>query len=167
MNIQDLALGLSILSLCVAALSLGWNIYRDVILKPRLKVSIARIIVASELAENSVQLMISGVNFGPGKIRLNIIRFMHSSLLKKVVKKWKHGVLIHDYRNPISGQLPITLDVGEKLDLIFAWNEENICSTNPSHIGIADSFGRTHWAPRKELKKAIKSWKRDFASKNV
>lgn len=162
MNTQNIAIILSVFSICVAALSLGWNIYRDVILKPLLKVSIARVVVASGMAENSVKLMISGVNFGPGRVRLNIIRFMHSSILKRCFRKWKHGVLIHDYRNPISGQLPTTLDVGEKVDLLFAWDEENICSTNPSHIGISDSFGRTHWAPKKEIKKTMKSWKKDF-----
>ena len=89
---------------------------------------------------------------------------MNSSIFKKLLKKSKHGVLIHDYKNPLSGQLPSTLDVGEKIDLIFPWDSELLCNNEPSHIGISDSFGRTHWAHKNEVKKVIKFWKEDFKS---
>jgi hypothetical protein len=162
MKPELIAIVISCFSFGVAALSLGWNIYRDVILKARVKVSVAKMIVASEGMASSNKLLISAVNFGPGKIRLNIIRYMHSSLMKRLFRTWEHGVLIHDYRNPLSGQLPITLDIGEKIDLIFPWDKENICSAKPTHIGIADSFGRTHWSPSKEVKKCLDAWERDF-----
>ena len=164
MNKEELAIIISVLSLGVAALALGWNIYRDVILKPRLRVTVKKSSIAQEGRPNSTHFMISAVNFGPGVIRLNIIRFMHSSLFKKIFKKWKHGVLIHDYTNPLSGQLPSTLDIGEKIDLVFPWDAECLCGRSPTHIGIADSFGRTHWAPKKEVKKVIKQWKEEFGN---
>lgn len=165
MKPELVAILISSFSFGVAALSLGWNIYRDVILKAKVKVSVRKVVVASEGRQPSKKLLISAVNFGPGKIRLNIIRFMHSSLLQRLFKTWEHGVLIHDYRNPLSGQLPITLDIGEKVDLLFPWDEENICSSRPTHIGIADSFGRTHWCPRKEVHKSLNDWEFDFDSK--
>ena len=162
MNKDEIAIILSMLSLGVAALALGWNIYRDVVLKPRLRVTVQKSLIAQEGRQNTTHFMISAVNFGPGVIRLNIIRFMHSSFFKKLFKKWRHGVLMHDYRNPLSGQLPTSLDVGEKIDLIFPWDEECLCRTKPSHIGLADSFGRTHWASKKDVKKVIKEWESEF-----
>jgi len=167
MNKDEIAIIISLTSLGIAAIALGWNIYRDVVLKPRLRVSVAKVMIGSEVMPASDKFMISAVNFGPGKIRLSIIRFMHSSIFKKIFRKWKHGVLIHDYRNPLSGQLPSTLDVGEKIDLIFAWDAECLCAQNPSHIGVADSFGRTHWAPKKEVKKVISQWKQEFGETHV
>jgi hypothetical protein len=35
--VVDFALGISFVSLVIASLSLGWNIYRDVVLKPRVR----------------------------------------------------------------------------------------------------------------------------------
>jgi hypothetical protein len=86
--------------------------------------------------------------------------------MKRIYKTWEHGVLIHDYRNPLSGKLPITLDIGEKVDLIFPWDEENIFSSKPTDIGIADSFGRSHWSPSKEVKKCLDDWEHDFKQKD-
>jgi len=161
MNKDEIAILVSLISLGVAALALGWNIYRDIILKPKLRVSVKKALIAVEGFPNKNHFIISAVNFGPGIINLNIIRFMHSSLFKKIFRKWKHGVLIHDYRNPLSGQLPSKLDIGEKIDLIFPW-DDCLCKKNPTHIGIADSFGRTHWAPKKQVKKVNKEWNAEF-----
>lgn len=43
-----IAVAISILSLVVAAFSVGWNVYRDVILKARLKVSVGVSVVAGD-----------------------------------------------------------------------------------------------------------------------
>ena len=167
MKPDQIALLLSCLSLVVAAIALGWNIYRDVVLKPRLKVSVDKGFIVSEIQKSENKLMISAVNHGPGKIRLNIVKFKSTSFLKRLRGKSKFGVVIHDYRNAQSGQLPTTLDVGEKLDLIFPWNSENVFSLAPSHIGITDSFGRTHWAKSKEIKKASAQWQANFAGTSI
>lgn len=153
---------ISILSFVLAAISLGWNVYRDVVLKPRARVTVAKAVVASELLLSQDVLIISAVNLGPGRLRLNIIRFMHRSLLQRILRKWRHGVLIHDYRNRLSGQLPATLEVGDSLDLLFPWGAELICASSPTHIGIKDSFGRTHWAAKSDVAKVNKEWSSEF-----
>lgn len=163
METDQLAILIAGLSFGVAAFSLGWNIYKDIILKPTAKASADRVLMASEVMPQQMKLKISAVNHGPGPIRLNIIRFIKTSLWKRLFRKWTHGVIIHDYRNPLSGQLPVTLEVGETVDLIFPWDAENICSVNPTSIGIADSFGRTHWAKRKNVRKLMEHWRSDFA----
>ena len=160
---NSLPIVLSVLSFVLAAFALGWNIYRDVVLKPRAKISVAKAMIVSEFSERQDKLIISAVNFGPGKIRLNIIRFMQRSFFQRIFRNGKFGALIHDYRNPISGQLPIALEVGEKVDLIFPWDKELICSKAPTHIGIQDSFGRIHWAPKDQVAKANKQWVADWS----
>ncbi|MEQ1813502.1 MAG: hypothetical protein ABL860_03500 [Candidatus Nitrotoga sp.] len=164
MSKDDIAIVVSLASICLAAIALGWNIYRDIVLKPRLRVSVFKGTLTSGAIKATDQFIISAVNFGPGKLHLNSIRFMHTSLLKKMFQNWKHGVLIHDYQNPLSGKLPAILDVGEKIDFLFSWSAETLCSKAPSHIGIADSFGRTHWAPRKNVIAVNKQWLSEFSS---
>lgn len=161
---EFVAIILSVVSLLIAATSLGWNIYRDVVLKPRVKVSVSKSSVGSEGRGLKDHLMISAVNYGPGKVQLNIIRFLHSA---RLLKKQKHGVLIHDYTNPLSSKLPATLEVGEEVHYLFPWDAENLCSRSPSQIGIRDSFSRTHWAPSKEVKKVNYEWQQSFADESV
>lgn len=161
---ESVAITLSVVSLLIAATSLGWNIYRDVVLKPRVKVSVSKAAVGSEGRGLKDHLMISAVNFGPGKVQLNIIRFLHRS---RMLKKQRHGVLIHDYENPLSSKLPATLEVGEEATYLFPWNSENLCSRTPSHVGIRDSFSRTHWAPSKEVKKVNDEWQQAFGDESV
>lgn len=48
MNKDEIAILVSLISLGVAALALGWNIYRDIILKPRLRVTVQKALIAIE-----------------------------------------------------------------------------------------------------------------------
>ena len=69
-----IALCVSIFALITGSLSLGWNIYRDVVLKPRLKVSfgIKSILVEGEqyrLSEAGPPfLALQATNHGPGEV---------------------------------------------------------------------------------------------------
>ncbi len=108
--------------------------------------------------------MISGTNFGPGKIRVSIIRWKKASLLSRLRRTAEYGFLIHDYKNPISGKLPITLEVGERVDLIFPYEKESILARHPTRVGLRDYFGRDHWVPRKVLKAAQAEYDRKFGA---
>ena len=159
-----LPLGISILSFVVAAFSLGWNIYRDIILKPRVRVTVSRAFVMTTRRDPQDKLIISAVNFGPGKVNLNIIWFKRRSLMLRLRGKQTQGVWMHDFYNPISGKLPAVLDVGEKIDLVFPWDKELVFAHSPTHIGINDSFGRLHCADRKEVRNVLKVWQQEFGS---
>ncbi|MBB6600624.1 hypothetical protein [Luteimonas sp. MC1825] len=157
-----LPLGISLLSLVVAAFSLGWNIYRDIILKPRVRVTASRSFVFGTRRDPQEKFIISAVNFGPGKVNLNIIWFKRRSLLLRLRRKQTQGVWMHDFYNPLSAKLPAVLEVGEKIDLIFPWDKELIFSHSPTHLGLNDSFGRLHCADRKEVRKVLKVWQSEF-----
>lgn len=76
---SDPAFWISIVSLTIAGISLGWNIYKE-FMKPRLKLL---------LILRPDNLIISATNRGPGKITIRNQAFLKSrwALLKKLLKK--------------------------------------------------------------------------------
>ena len=160
----DIAIGISLLSFGLSCVSLAWNIFRELWLRPRLRVSIAVALVGPARVEMEQKIVISGTNFGPGKIRVSIVRCDRSSLLSRLLRRAKYGFVIHDYENPMSGQLPTTLDVGERVDLIFPFDADCMLSKQPSRVGLRDNFGRDHWVPRKSLKLAQDDYDRTFSA---
>ncbi len=154
MDRANIAILISVLSFGVACVSLAWNIFRELWLRPRLRVSVAVGVVGSEYVRPEKKILISGTNFGPGKIRVSFVRSDRNSLLSRLLRKGTYGFVIHDYKNPISGQLPVTLDVGDRVDLIFPFEKDSLLAQHPFRVGLRDYFGRDHWAPRKLLKRA-------------
>ena len=74
MSLALIALLISGLSVAVASLSLGWNIYRDVLAKPRVKVRMGiRQVVEDGESVNGYVAWVRGLNLGPGKVTLEII----------------------------------------------------------------------------------------------
>ncbi len=164
MNNSDVAIYISIFSVLVAAFSLGWNIYRDVILKPRVRVDFGvRTLIQHANPDKPQYVILSATNHGPGIVNLSMVQMKDTSLLKWLFRKQQYAVVIHDYTNPLSGQLPHKLDVGKGIDLLFTYDKECMLKNGWSHVGISDSFGRVHWAKSKQVKKAIKKWKEDFS----
>ncbi|MFH0772572.1 MAG: hypothetical protein V1933_08140 [Candidatus Omnitrophota bacterium] len=162
-----IALTVSIISLFLAALSLGWNIYRDIVLKPRVKISFGvRTLVHPSIEGRPEYLVISATNFGPGNINLSMIQMKYSGFWLWLFRKSQYAVIIHDYKNPLSAQLPNNVKVGNKIDLLLPYNQECFLSAPCTHIGLSDYYGRIHWAPKKDIKQAKKKYKKDFNNKN-
>jgi hypothetical protein len=165
MDRADIAILISVLAFGVACASLAWNIFRELWLRPRLRVSIDVAAVGSEIMKPERKLMISGTNFGPGKIRVSFVRCDRNTFLSRLLRKATYGFVIHDYKNPISGQLPATLDVGERIDLIFPFEKDSsILAQSPTRVGLRDYFGRDHWAPKKSLRRAQADYDRFFGA---
>jgi len=163
MTPESMSLYISIFSIAIATLALGWNIYRDVILKPRVKmrVSVSRI-VSSGIPDQVTKIDVSATNFGPGKVRCNMVDLRNAPLWRRILRRAKYAVVIEDYENPMSGHLPAKLDVGETIDLLFPYNQECFLSRNFTHVGVRDSFGRSHWTSRKDFSKAQAIYDKDF-----
>jgi hypothetical protein len=166
MSQEFTAILISVVSILVASLSLGWNIYRDVILKARIKVTFMfGLIVHPNLNKSLERLFLSATNFGPGIIRLKMIYVKESSLLKLILRKTKLAVLLNNNMDPLSAKLPCDLEIGNQMDFLLEFNEDCFLSENWTHIGIKDSFSRVHWAPRKSVKIAKKSYLERFKHK--
>ena len=150
------------IALVVSAFSLGWNVYRDIILKPRLKVTVDIRSIVTSAGSMGKYINISVVNFGPGPITLMSIYAQKWSIIRKMKRLPSFAFIMHDYENPLSSRLPKKLEMGEQVNLLLPFKEDAILARKPTHLGVSDSFGRTHWAKSKYLKEAIKDFLKDF-----
>ena len=165
MSTAELAIIISIFSVVVAAISLGWNIYRDVVLKPKVIVTFAvKNIVGTGMKPSPDFVGISATNHGPGAVVLNSVVLKQSSFWKQITKKHKYGVLMIDYENPYSSKMPRKLEVGESIDLFVDYDEKCFLKEPFTQLGISDSFGRTNWAPKKTMKELRNNWKSKFSA---
>lgn len=159
---------ISLLALITSAVSLGWNIYRDIVLKPRLKVKFAIItIVHSTFKQPLTSLSLAATNFGPGSINCQMIQLKTVSFWRWLLRKSKHAVMIHDYENPLSAKLPAKLEVGEQLVLLIRYEKDCFLKDNITHIGLSDSFGRIHWASEKDVRNARRTYQEKFSVRTV
>ena len=119
------ATGISLFALLVSAISLGWNIYRDVILKARVKVRFSLSSIHSNAFEKPLDfLVLTAINFGPGRVTLNMITLMEAPLWRRLFRCPKMAVMIYDYKNPLSAKLPAKIEVGDKAELLIRWEKD-------------------------------------------
>ena len=158
------SLYISLAALVVSVFSLGWNFYRDVILKPRLKVTAAISKVVQTGKDWGEFITVSAVNLGPGAITCNGVLGQKKHLFR-FWKKREYFFAVEDLGNPLSTPLPQRLEVGDSLTVFFKYEKDAFLSLAPTHIGVRDSFGRMHWASRRSLKKAKKDFFKEFKKK--
>ena len=182
---MDTSIYISIGSLCIAFLALGWNIYRDVILKPRLIVKF-NFKAINQTKENPPRIFLVDpnemphltgkylfaldiTNKGPGKIKLINI-FASKSIIQRL-KRYKEphsAIIIPDIKPPLSKQLPEVLDQAEDTTLGFYITPENRESLeNFKYIGVTDSYDRKHWAKSDDIKRALQNLNRYEEKKGV
>jgi len=129
------ALYISLGALIVSVFSLGWNFYRDIILKPRLKVRAAISNVAQAGRDVQTFISVSAVNQGPGAIICNGILGMKRHLLrfwKKGLEK-KYFYIVEDYTNPLNKPFPQKLEVGDTLTQFLRYKQDAFLSLDPSY----------------------------------
>ena len=162
---QWLAVAISTLSLVLASVALGWNIYRDIILKARVRVSfsVVRILTPGQKVKDGVQFVrISATNHGPGPVTIDMISGQTSPLWRRLLRRPQHFVILPDYTNPLNPKLPQRLGVGDSMSLYLPYDASCLLKDPITHIGVSDSFGRLHYAPRNSLNTARRGFGRDF-----
>jgi len=160
---DQIALIVSIGSAIVASLALGWNIYRDVVLKANVVVSFSVIFILHEtLPDRPQYLDITATNFGPGVVSLNTIVAADRPLWRRVFRKVRYAFVNPDYSNPLSARLPAKIETGDKIVLFLPYDDQCLLGHNFTHVGLTDFYGRTHWAPSSDLKKARAKWLKEF-----
>jgi hypothetical protein len=163
---QAVTVVLSVLSIGIAATALGWNIYRDVILRPRLRVHFGIYQVHSPGTgepPSPSMLNVAGTNHGPGRLVVVMVHAWVAPFWRRLLRCPICGVVPHDFRNPLSSRLPGKLDVGETVNLFMPYSATCFLKDKRvTHVGLADSFGRFHWAPRRCVREARREWMKDF-----
>jgi len=154
---------ISVFSFGIACLSLGWNIYRDVMgLKARLKVKfyIGKLVWSGH--QQKTYVVMRATNFGPGELMCEMVCFKNRPLFVLSKKEYAQGIIIHDYTNSLSAQLPHKLKFGETIMLLFEYKKDIFLKDPITHIGILDSFGREHYASSADVRRTKKEFHENF-----
>jgi len=165
MTTEQISLLISVLAIAIAGIALGWNVYRDIILKARVKVSlqISDIIFPEpDTRPTETYISISATNFGPGKVKIMNIALVNAPWKKWILSTETLAIVTPDWTNPMSAKLPLWIEVGDKKDLLLPFDKESFLSRDWSYVGLYDYFGRSHYAPKQDLVKAKRIWKEKF-----
>ena len=163
MERESVAILISVISGLISVFALGWNVYRDVVLKARVRTSfqVVHLVVPGQSGSPQQYLDVSAVNFGPGPVTCSIVIVKISSLWKRLCRDVTHAVVLNPVER-LSAKLPKTIGIGERITLLFPYEKDCVLSRAPTHVGIQDTFGRTHWAPKRDTKRAIDLYVKDF-----
>jgi hypothetical protein len=146
--IAIIAIVISLLSLIISGIALGWNIYRDLILKPRFRVRLG--ILRWSYSTKRVygpDLELTVVNFGPG---LMVVR---AAVIRTQSTFWSWFKNEDSIESVEAENLGAELEKGHKISIEVPNFNECILDKKPLRIGVRDTFGRIRWAPGKDLKK--------------
>ncbi len=94
--------------------------------------------------------MISAVNRGPGTA--NIRRVVYQvGWFKRLIKDRDKYETVEPFESK-DHELPVKLDMGDRTEFTLPYESGCFLDLKPTRIGMTDIFGRTHWAPRRELR---------------
>lgn len=155
MSQTDVALGIAIVSAILSAFALGWNVYRDVLLKARVRTTVTFGGYGARGMAYRTRVIIEATNHGPGTVKLTAIYARHRTLGDTLLRRpGKRAMIMHDLADPVSATLPVTLEPGDAA--LFPFQPEDaerwmLGTAEWTEVGLRDSFGRVHWAPRPEF----------------
>lgn len=165
MKTADYALVVSLFSALVAIASFAWNVWSKW-LYPKAKLKLGFSLVVANFGNGPLEnqprfLRLSMTNFGPTELTVTTCALAISPC--RFWQKPRHAIVNpmsniydpHPEGEPFAGVLPKKLAVGESFDLFFPPDSE-FATFKLRRLGMFDSFGRFHGAPRKNLKEARK-----------
>ena len=173
-HIQIAGFILSVIAAMISATALGWNIYRDVILKPKLRVNIAfgnilnfadggnpgLLTNSSTIRDNSL-IAIEAVNEGPGQVKCTSIITVSAPFPFRRIR----GFIRADDNMQLTDKLPKILPVGETICLMMPLSRDCFLSHPILRVGIKDAFGRVHWANPNSLRQMKRAFRKMLKEK--
>jgi hypothetical protein len=144
------------------------DLYRDVILKAGLKVSFsATQTLQPDRPPSKPFLCLSMVNLGPGNVVCDMAYLRIRPPWMRLFGIRTLATLIYDYSDPLSFKPPFKLEVAQRAQFTFPITPDCFLDRPVLKIGIRDSFGRMHWAPKSDISRArsdLKRFRADLAS---
>ena len=153
----------SSISVCVAVLSVGWKIHRDVKSRPRVTVSL-NVVSLPDFSGNLKYLSISGMNVDQVPITVDGLKLKKRSLWRKLLKKPRYADVIPDFGNPLSDRLPKRLEGGDNVRLHLPYDANCFLQKSWSRVGLQTSFGKTYWSKPRDVNRARQLWLKDFGN---
>lgn len=165
MTTADWAIIISIGSLLISLAGFVWNVWSKFIYpKPSVRVDIASTIavgVGNGPPPDCISLSV--VNHGPGEIQLQTAVALprrawfsrkRTYAILPPMNNWPYDT---GTQGPFSGGLPKTLTVGQTFAVHFPRTTEFFEESDLVRFGFKDSFGRYHWASKRQGLKLRKS----------
>lgn len=154
---------IALAALGLATVSLGWNIYKELILKAKVRVSLhvtSVVTLGGRTAENIVMFKVT--NFGPGQVQVTGLS-ARNRWADRILRKTSRGFhLVPAWDHPFNTKLPGKLAVGEMANVVIPYEKECFLGDKFRFVGVLDSFGRVHRASKKDLRAARKQYRIDF-----
>ena len=162
-----LPIAISIIALVASIFSVGWTVHRDV-RRPRFRVSIAKkLLIGGGGPMSDPFLIVEALNLGPLPNRAGLI-FARGSWWRRFRKEdGVHAMITHDPDHRATSPASVTqsrIEVGDQVSYAFPYNKDSFLKENFIQVGIADGYGRMHWAPKRQLKKLRENYMEDFGS---
>ena len=156
-------LTLSIFSIGLACLALGWNIYRDIVLKPRVQTTIGVYdVILEDGSTIGARIEVRATNFGPGEIVIHNLVASRRRLLNR-----PFTVIIAETRKPGCDSLPARKSVGDTVSVCVPYTGDSFLDQDFLRVGLVDTFSRFHWVTRKSLRQAKQQYSKDFGGKTL
>jgi hypothetical protein len=169
MTTADWALIISLVAAAISLASFVWNVWSKFIFpKPKVSVSLSMVTVVHPRGPPDPDpvraLRLSATNMGPAEVTLR-------SALMIFRRHWfsdkSYGLLnvlprlpeSTDYEaeyddlggGPFAGGLPKKIAIGETFSVYLVPDHETLARGDYQRVGFDDSFGRMHWAPRRDI----------------
>lgn len=166
MTTADWALVISILSAASSLAGFVWSVWSKFIYpKPVVRVHFSMVDVVDHESPDTFSLLcLSAANMGPVEVTLKkaLIAFPRTWLKEKGygILNVLPGIPAHSLElgdeldlgsGPFAGGFPKKIGVGEEFSVYLIPDHETLARGDYQRIGFDDSFGREHWAPRRDI----------------
>lgn len=159
---------LAILALSVSMLTLGWTIYRDAIRKPRFRVSIAiKTIVGAGIKPSSPFLAVQALNLGPDPNRVQMVVARRAWWRRWTTPDDFNVIVIPQHKHIAASPPAARVEVGDSAVLVIPYDKDAFVGGDFARVGLTDGYGRTHWAPSRQLRGLRKKHRHEFGSQGV
>lgn len=168
---------ISIFAVGVSLFALGWNVYRDLVLKPRLRVKVGlgrelphedgTTVVISSFTRNPPEqsfVFLEAINYGPGPIKCTgFYTYRRKS-------RWCNAGFLIGRIDTMPGHqlcssLPKVLSVGESAYMVIPYGPNCFLAQPWDSIGFKDSFGRYHKANARSFRRLKSAYRRDYGER--
>ncbi|MEL6284586.1 MAG: hypothetical protein AAFQ18_00110 [Pseudomonadota bacterium] len=167
---------ISLLSLAMSAIALGWNI-RSKFIAPKAKIAVtmSSIWAATEKAfapftmDKHLGVYLQVTNHGPGDVMIDRVIAHGFSVSSRGQRQFQMiGVLRNDletiYERSREAELPAKLQMGDSVRFYFSSFEvwAAINQADSMHFGVEDTWGRVFFVKQREVRERSKAVKKTF-----
>ena len=161
----DITLIIAIIAICISFFTAGWTVYRDIFQRPKFKVSIAiKSIHQAGREPIGPDIYIEALIIGPIPNRLGVIFCQKTWFQRRLDQSKGMAFISSDYAHSAATSPTDRIEVGDTGTRILPYDIDCFLSEDWARVGIKDGYGRTHWAPKKQLLNVREKYQRDMLS---